>query len=139
MVKEFIYSQLTQQMVSLDFSVPSIFDIITFIKSDNIKYGVIGLGVMAGFVLHLFPIYAKKNIGNMFVSVCFNFTPFLSQCTAFLLGVQQMPGTFTVLGGASLFVGCTMLSMDLQNQKEVVNLPLIGKIEAEDTDDTLQS
>ncbi len=103
---------------------------------ENVKYGVLGLGVMAGFVLHMFPIFAKENIGSMFVNVCFNFTPFLSQVVTFLLGVQPFPGTFTTYGGACLFIGCTLLAMDYKDQKEIVSIPLLGRVESEDTIDT---
>lgn len=93
---------------------------------------------MAGFVLHVFPMIAKENIGSMFVNVCFNFTPFLSQVVTFLLGKQEFPGTFTTYGGACLFIGCTLLAMNYKDQKEVVSLPLIGKIENEETVDSEQ-
>ncbi len=93
---------------------------------------------MAGFVLHVFPIIAKENLGSMFVNVCFNFAQFLSQVTAFLMGLQAFPGVFTTYGGACLFIGCTLLAMDYKDQKEVVSVPLIGKLESEDTFDTEQ-
>jgi len=96
---------------------------------------VLGLGVMAGFVLHVFPIAAKENLSPMFVSVCFNFTPFLSQCVAYLMGIQPFPGLFTTYGGACLFVGCTLLAMDYTDQKDVISLPLVGRVESEDNTD----
>ena len=123
----------------LDSSVSSLLSkpiIITTVHRANIKYAVLGLGVMAGFVLHIFPMYAKENIGSMFVSVCFNFTPFLSQVVTFLLGAQAFPGTFTTYGGACLFIGCTLLAMDYKDQKDLVSVPLIGKFETEDTTDS---
>ena len=92
---------------------------------------------MAGFVLHVFPIAAKENLSPMFVSVCFNFAPFLSQVVTFLMGVQAFPGIFTTYGGACLFVGCTLLAMDYTDQKDVVSLPLIGRVEPEE--DTSES
>ena len=82
---------------------------------------------MAGFVLNYFPIMAKQYIGSMFVDVCFNFTPFLSQCLTFVLGVQAFPGLFTTYGGASLFIGCTLLAMNSQDQKDLASIPLIGR------------
>ena len=87
---------------------------------------------MAGFVLHVFPIMAKENISPLFVNVCFNFAPFLSQVVTFLLGAQLFPGTFTTYGGACLFIGCTLLAMDYKDQKEVVSVPFIGRLESED-------
>jgi len=84
---------------------------------------------MAGFVLYLFPDRAKSYLSPMFVSVCFNFTPFLSQVVAFLIGVQTFPGIWTTYGGACLFIGCTLLAMDYADQVELSKVPLIGKSE----------
>lgn len=87
---------------------------------------------MAGFCFHYFTIRAQKYISSMFVNVCYNFTPFLSQVTAYCLEAQnRFPGTFTALGGAALFIGCTLLAMNYQDQQEMAHVPLIGKPEAE--------
>ena len=93
---------------------------------------------MAGFVLHLFPIVAKENISPLFVNVCFNFTPFLSQVTMFLMmpEIGVFPGTFTAIGGAALFIGCTLLAMDYKDQNEVAAAPLIGRRELDETVET---
>lgn len=72
----------------------------------------------------------------MFVNVCFNFAPFLSQVLTFLLGAQPFPGTFTTYGGACLFVGCTLLAMDYKDQKAVVSVPLVGRNETDATVDS---
>lgn len=61
----------------------------------------------------------------MFVDVSFNFTPFLSQVVAYLLTIEQFPGTYTTYGGASLFIGCTLLSMSYKDQEELAKVPLI--------------
>ena len=87
---------------------------------------------MAGFVLYVCPARAKTYLSPMFVSVCFNFTPFLSQVTAFLIGVQVFPGIWTTYGGACLFIGCTLLSMDYADQVDLAKIPLVGKVEGED-------
>ena len=86
---------------------------------------------MAGLVLHRAPGKAKEFISPMFVDVCFNFTPFLTQVVTFLLGAQEFPGIFTTYGGASLFVGCTLLAMNYQDQHELARVPLIGHDPAE--------
>lgn len=89
-------------------------------------YGIFGLGVMAGFVYYLCPSRAKTYLGPMFVNVCYNFTPFLSQVVAFLIGAQTFPGVWTTYGGASLFIGCTLLAMDYTDQNELAKVPLVG-------------
>ena len=89
-------------------------------------YGILGLGVMSGFVLYVCPIRAKEYLSPMFVNVCFNFTPFLSQVVAFLIGVQTFPGVWTTYGGACIFIGCTLLAMDYEDQIEVAKIPLVG-------------
>lgn len=95
-------------------------------------YGFIGLGVMAGFVYHYFTIKSQEYIGTMFVSVCYNFTPFISQVTSYVIGAQPfLPGTFTALGGASLFVGCTLLFMNYNDQQYLAHVPLVAKIDEE--------
>ena len=94
-------------------------------------YGFLGLGLMAGFVLYVCPIRAKAYLSPMFVNVCFNFTPFLSQVVAFLIGVQTFPGVWTTYGGASLFIGCTLLAMDYEDQIELSKIPLIGAVNEE--------
>ena len=82
---------------------------------------------MAGCVYHYFTVKAQEYLSTMFVSVCYNFTPFLSQVTAYLLGAQMaFPGTFTAMGGAVLFVGCTLLAMSYKDQEEMSRVPLIG-------------
>ena len=87
---------------------------------------------MAGFALNFCPSKAKSYISPMFVDVCFNFTPFLSQCAAFILGAQTFPGIWTTYGGAILFVGCTLLAMNYQDQKELARVPLIGRVERDE-------
>ena len=86
---------------------------------------------MAGFVLYLCPPKAMGYLSPMFVNVCFNFTPFLSQVVAFLIGVQPFPGIWTTYGGACLFIGCTLLTMDYADQNELANIPLAGSLEYE--------
>jgi len=69
---------------------------------------------------------ASEYIGSMFINVCYNFTPFLSQVTSFMVKAQPgLPGAFTVFGGASLFIGCTLLAMSYQDQQEMAHIPLI--------------
>jgi len=87
---------------------------------------------MGGFCLNYCAAKAKSYISPMFVDVCFNFTPFLSQCTSFMLDAQGMPGIWTTYGGAILFIGCTLLSMNYQDQKELAKVPLIGRPEIDD-------
>ena len=66
----------------------------------------------------------------MYVSVCFNFVPFLSQVFSFLTDAQaEFPGVWTTYGGACLFIGCTLLSMGLREQTEMAKVPLIGTTE----------
>ena len=93
---------------------------------------------MAGFVLHLFPIVAKEHISPLFVNVCFNFTPFLSQVTMLLLmpAMGVFPGTFTAIGGAALFIGCTLLAMDYKDQNEIAAASFIGRKELDETAET---
>lgn len=90
---------------------------------------------MAGFANHLCPSKAKAYISPMFVDVCFNFTPFLSQVAAFLIEAQSFPGIWTTYGGAILFIGCTLLAMNYQDQKELTRVPLIGRIEYEEPEE----
>jgi drug/metabolite transporter (DMT)-like permease len=93
---------------------------------DNFLYGFIGLGLLAGLCYHYFTLKAKECIGDLFVNVSFNFAPFLSQVVSFLIGAQNtFPGTFTAFGGFTLFVGCTLLSMNYKDQEELVKAPLI--------------
>ena len=96
---------------------------------DVALYGACGLGLLGGFASSFGQYRAKSYISNMFVDVCNNFVPFLSQCTAFLIGVQHFPGVWTTYGGASLFIGCTLLAMKNQDQKEMAKIPLIGRPE----------
>ena len=65
----------------------------------------------------------------MFVDVCFNFAPFLSQVTAFMIDAQSFPGIWTTYGGAIIFIGCTLLSMNYEDHKELAQVPLIGRVE----------
>ena len=68
----------------------------------------------------------------MFVDVCFNFAPFLSQVTTFLFidgQDKRFPGIWTTYGGAILFVGCTLLAMNYKDHKELAQVPLIGRVE----------
>ena len=95
-------------------------------------YAFLGLGVMAGFVFYVCPIRAKAYLSPMFVNVCFNFTPFLSQVVAYLMQVQVFPGTWTTYGGACFFIGCTLLAMDYDDQRELAKIPLIGKIQPQE-------
>lgn len=90
------------------------------------------MAVMAGFVHFYFTAKAKEFISPFFVNVCYNFTPFISQCVTFILGAQDMPGWLTVYGGASLFVGCTLLFMNYQDQREMAMIPWIGTIEKDE-------
>lgn len=93
----------------------------------DFKYGFLGLGVMAGYIYHYFTLRAQEKISPMFVNVCYNFTPFLSQLVAYLLSAQtDFPGAFTAFGGATLFIGCTLLAMNYQDQQEMAHVPLIG-------------
>lgn len=83
---------------------------------------------MAGLCYHYFTIKAKEFVGEMFVNVSFNFTPFLSQVISYLIGAQNVfPGTFTAFGGFTLFVGCTLLSMNYKDQQDLAKVPLIGE------------
>lgn len=89
-------------------------------------YGFVGLGFAAGFCYHFFTLKAQEYIGSMFVNVCFNFTPFLSQVITFIIGAQTtFPGVFTAFGGAVLFIGCTLLAMNYQDQQEMAHVPVI--------------
>ena len=64
------------------------------------------------------------------MSVCYNFTPFLSQVTSYLLGAQiAFPGSFTAFGGACIFVGCTLLSMNYKDQQDLAHVPLVGTVD----------
>jgi len=94
-------------------------------------YGFVGLGIMAGLVLYIFPSYAKVHLSPMFVSVCFNFVPFLSQVITFLLDAQLFPGIWTTYGGACIFIGSILLSMGHKEQVEMSKVPLVGKTEDE--------
>ena len=87
---------------------------------------------MGGFALGYCPSKAKTYISPMFVDVCFNFTPFISQCIAFLLNAQSFPGIWTTYGGAMLFIGCTLLAMNYQDQKDLAKVPLIGRVERDE-------
>ena len=85
---------------------------------------------MAGYAYHYCSLKAGEHIGSMFINVCYNFTPFLSQVTAYLLGAQlAFPGAFTAFGGAILFVGCSLLAMSYQDQQEMAHVPLVGRKE----------
>lgn len=87
---------------------------------------------MAGAILNICTPVAKEFLSPMFVDVSFNFTPFLSQVVAFLISAQPFfPGIFTTYGGACLFIGCTLLSMNSGDQKYLASLPFIGFIESE--------
>eukprot|EP00826_Nyctotherus_ovalis_P028856 TRINITY_DN2274_c0_g1_i1.p3 TRINITY_DN2274_c0_g1~~TRINITY_DN2274_c0_g1_i1.p3 ORF type:complete len:109 (+),score=32.95 TRINITY_DN2274_c0_g1_i1:421-747(+) len=82
---------------------------------------------MAGYIYHYFTLRAQEKISPMFINVCYNFTPFLSQLVAYLLSAQtDFPGAFTAFGGAALFIGCTLLAMTYQDQQELAHIPLIG-------------
>ena len=84
---------------------------------------------MSGLALHICPNKAKGYISPMFVDVCFNFAPFLSQVTAFMIDAQSFPGIWTTYGGAVLFIGCTLLSMNYEDHTELAHVPLIGRVE----------
>lgn len=86
---------------------------------------------MAGIVLYICPAQAKTHLSPLFVSVSFNFVPFLSQVVAFLLGFQGFPGGWTTYGGACVFVGCTLLSMTHKEQAAVAKVPLIASSDDE--------
>ncbi len=77
------------------------------------------------------PMMAKDNIGSMFVDVCMNFVPFLTQVSGYLLGVQPFPGAFTAYGAACLYVGCTLLAMTYGDRKALVTLPIVGRFKDE--------
>jgi len=102
-----------------------------FTNYDVVLYGVLGLGVMSGFAFNYGMKRAKDYTSPMFVDVSCNFMPFLSQCVAFYMDVQNFPGIWTVYGGAALFIGCTLLAMKNQDQKELGKIPLIGRPEKE--------
>lgn len=87
---------------------------------------------MAGFCHYFFTMKAQEYISTMFINVCYNFTPFLSQVTSYLIGAQDpFPGTFTALGGAALFVGCTLLSMTYEDQQDLAHIPTVGNPDAD--------
>lgn len=91
-------------------------------------YGFVGLGVMAGFVYHYFTLLAQQYVSGMFINVCYNFVPFMAQMTAYVLGAQTpMPGSFTFVGGVALFLGCTLLAMNYQDQQYLAHVPFINK------------
>jgi len=91
---------------------------------------------MSGFILHTFPMAAKESIGSMFVNVGFNFAPFLAQIIGCALYLQPFPYTFTIYGGIALFIGSTLLAMDYNDQKSLVSVPMIGKVQETDTSET---
>ena len=96
------------------------------------KYGFLGLGLMAGYVYHYFTMKAQQHIGTMFINVCYNFTPFLSQVTSYIMAAQiPFPGAFTAFGGAVLFIGCTLLAMTYQDQQEMAHVPIVGTREVD--------
>ncbi len=113
------------------FSTDEVFGLFAFITDTrSIVFGLGGLGFMAGFVYHFFTLQAQEYLGGMFINVCYNFTPFLSQVTAYLLSAQaDFPGTFTAFGGAILFIGCTLLAMSYQDQQDMSHVPVVGKLE----------
>ena len=115
------------------FSTDDVYGLFAFMATwRSFLYGFVGLGVMAGFVYHYFTLKSQEYIGGMFVSVCYNFTPFISQVTSYILGAQPvLPGTFTALGGATLFIGCTLMTMSYQDQQDLSHVPLVGKNEDE--------
>ncbi len=110
------------------FSIDASHGLFGFVGSwDNFKYGFLGLGIMAGFAYHYFTAQAQKHLGTMFVNVCYNFAPFLSQVTAYMISAQaEFPGAFTAFGGAILFIGCTLLAMNYQDQQEMAHIPTVG-------------
>ncbi len=118
------------------FSTHDVYGLFAFVATwRSFIYGFVGLGVMAGFVYHYFTLKAQEYIGSMFISVCFNFAPFTSQVTSYVIGAQAvLPGTFTALGGAALFIGCTLLSMNYQDQQYLAHIPIIGKTEEEEAE-----
>ena len=82
---------------------------------------------MSGLCYYFFTMKAQEYIGTMFINVCYNFTPFLSQVTSYLLGAQEeFPGSFTALGGAALFIGCTLLAMTYEDQQDLAHVPTVG-------------
>jgi len=72
---------------------------------------------------------SKDYISPMFVDVCINFMPFISQCFALYMNIQSFPSLWTTYGGAILFIGCTLLVMKNKDQKEIGKIPLIGRAE----------
>lgn len=113
------------------FSTDDRYGLFAFITSwRSFLYGFVGLGVMAGFAYHYFTLVAQQYVSGMFINVCYNFIPFTAQMTAFVLGAQTgLPGTFTFVGGISLFVGCTLLSMTYQDQQYLAHVPVVAKAE----------
>ena len=87
-------------------------------------YGIGGLG-FSGFVFYITQNRTKLYLTPLFIHVCFNFVPFLSQVLVFLIGVQEFPGMWTTYGGALLFLGCTLLSITHNDQMELARVPLI--------------
>ncbi len=88
---------------------------------------------MSGLALHMCSVRAKDFISPMFVDVSFNFAPFVSQVISFVVGAQQpFPGIWTTYGGATLFIGCTLLAMNYDDQKDLARLPLIGHTNPDD-------
>ena len=84
-----------------------------FASWKQFKYGFLGLGIMSGYIYHYFTLRAQEYISPMFVNVCYNFTPFLSQLVAYLISAQiGFPGAFTAFGGAIPVIGCTLPSMN---------------------------
>lgn len=99
-----------------------------FSSVENIIYGFLGMGLMAGFSLYYFSIKSSEFISPMFVNTTFNTAPFLSQVTCYVLGVQGFPGSYTAYGGFWLFIGCTILSMTYQDHKDLITkYPLYSK------------
>ncbi len=95
---------------------------------------------MSGLSLHVCPSKAKEYISPMFVDVCFNFAPFISQVVAFVTDAQKpFPGIWTTYGGAALFIGCTLLAMNYQDQKDLAKLPMVGRVEKDESSEFTQS
>lgn len=92
-------------------------------------YGVVGLGVFAGFAANVFGYIAKENLGSYFVCVCLHLSAFSAQALAFAVGLQPFPGLCTLCAAVFLFIGYAVLALSHEDQEELLNLPLIGKPE----------
>ena len=127
-VISFFFAFLMGDHIEL-FSTDSSFGILAFISDwDSFLYGLLGLGVMAGFAYHYFTLMAQSYIGSTFISISYTLVPITGQIVAHIFGAQLvLPGSITVIASICLIFGSSLLAMNYSDHQYLSHLPFIMK------------